>query len=224
MSALDNPILASLDSLHAEFAQRAGNAVRYPREVAPFFAVPHAGDPIDEAVAELLAPGELVLLLGMAPLSVCRARLQACPERAQMVCDRALEDVDGPVIQVLGDAQRADVLELVALVYPHYFRPRTMDMGRYFGIYQGGRLAAIAGERMGSGTSREISAVCTHPDFLGHGYARRLMAMLTNDLLAKGLRPFLHVSHENTRAKSMYERIGFRTRRDIGFWSLRRDG
>ena len=220
MSALDNPILASLDSLHAGFAQRAGNAVRYPREVAPFFAVPHAGDPIDDAVAQLLAPGELVLLLGIAPLSVGKARLQAFPELAQMVCDRPLEDVDGPVIQVLGEAQRADVLELVALVYPHYFRPRTMEMGRYFGIYQDGRLAAMIGERMGTPQAREISAVCTHPDFLGRGYARRLMAFLTNDLLASGLQPFLHVSHENLRAKTLYERQGFRVRRNIGFWSL----
>ena len=142
---------------------------------------------------------------------------------AQMVCEAPLEDVDGPEIIPLGEAHRADVLALTALVYPHYFRPRTMDMGRYFGIYRDGRLAAIIGERMGSDATREISAVCTHPDFLGLGYARRLMAMLTNDLLARGLRPFLHVSHENTRAKTMYERIGFRTRRDIGFWSLRRD-
>ena len=220
MSALDNPILASLDSLHTGFAQRAGTAVRYPREVAPFFAVPHAGDPIDDAVAQLLAPGELVLLLGIAPLSVGKARLHAFPELAQMVCDRPLEEVDGPVIQVLGDAQRADVLELVALVYPHYFRPRTMEMGRYFGIYQDGRLAAMIGERMGTPQAREISAVCTHPDFLGRGYARRLMAFLTNDLLASGLQPFLHVSHENLRAKSLYERQGFRVRRNIGFWSL----
>jgi ribosomal protein S18 acetylase RimI-like enzyme len=30
------------------------------------------------------------------------------------------------------------------------------------------------------------------------------------------------VSHENTRAKQLYEQLGFRHRRDIGFWSLRR--
>ena len=49
---------------------------------------------------------------------------------------------------------------------------------------------------------------------------RRLMAFLTNDLLSGGLQPFLHVSHENLRAKTMYERQGFRVRRNIGFWSL----
>ena len=115
-----------------------------------------------------------------------------------------------------------DVLALTALVYPHYFRPRTMDLGRYFGIYQEGRLAAIIGERMGMDDCQEISAVCTHPDFNGRGYARRLLAWLSNDVLDRGRTPFLHVSHENHRAKQLYERGGYRDRRDIGFWSLRR--
>ncbi|BCT93553.1 hypothetical protein LYSHEL_25770 [Lysobacter helvus] len=221
---LDQPIFSALHSIHRDLALRAPGAMRYPPEVAPFFAVDDAGTDASEAIATLLAPAETVLLLGIAPRRHDGAYLHAFAQLAQMVCEAPLEAVDGPEILPLGQAHRQDVLDLTALVYPHYFRPRTMDMGRYFGIYRDGRLAAIAGERMGSGTSREISAVCTHPDFLGHGYARRLMAMLTNDLLAKGLRPFLHVSHENTRAKSMYERIGFRTRRDIGFWSLRRDG
>jgi predicted GNAT family acetyltransferase len=46
--------------------------------------------------------------------------------------------------------------------------------------------------------------------------------MLTNDTLRQGRLPFLHVSHENRRAKQLYERLGFRLRRDIPFWSLRR--
>jgi len=220
---LDQPIHSALHSIHRGLALRSHGATRYPAEVAPFFAVDAATTGATDAIAALLAPSETVLLLGIAPQRHHGASLHAFAHLAQMVCEVPLEDVDGPEIIPLAEAQRPDVLELTALVYPHYFRPRTMDMGRYFGIYREGRLAAMIGERMGSDTSREISAVCTHPDFLGHGYARRLMAMLTNDLLARGVRPFLHVSHENTRAKSMYERIGYRTRRDIGFWSLRRD-
>jgi predicted GNAT family acetyltransferase len=65
-----------------------------------------------------------------------------------------------------------------------------------------------------------MSAICTHPDFNGHGYARRLTAQLTNDTLATGREPFLHVSQRNTRAKALYERLGYRLRRTIPFWSL----
>lgn len=68
-----------------------------------------------------------------------------------------------------------------------------------------------------------MSAICTHPDYAGRGYARRLTAMLTNDTLQQGRTPYLHVSHENTRAKRMYEQMGYRYRPDIGFWSLSRD-
>jgi ribosomal protein S18 acetylase RimI-like enzyme len=224
MNPLDQPILASLASLHRDMALRAGGAVRYPADVAPFFAVEDPANDATQAVAQLLSPGESVLLLGLAPTRVEGARLHPFPDLAQMTCDTPLEDVDGPPILALDESHRADVLALTALVYPHYFRPHTMSMGRYFGIYDGSHLAAIIGERMGSDTTREISAVCTHPDYLGRGLARRLMAMLTNDLLARGVQPFLHVSHANARAKSMYERLGFRTRIDIGFWSLTREG
>jgi len=221
---LDNPIHAALSTLHRDIALRAGGAARYPAEVAPFFAVEDPAADATDAVAALVAPGESVYLLGVAPATVRGARLHAYDKLSQMVCDAPLADVDGPQVQPLDAAHRDDVLALTALVYPHYFRPRTMDMGRYFGIYENGRLAAMIGERLGSHTAREISAVCTHPDFNGRGYARRLMAFLTNDLLARNVRPFLHVSHENARAKTMYERIGFHAAPDIGFWSLRRDG
>jgi len=112
------------------------------------------------------------------------------------------------------------VLALTALVYPHYFRARTMELGRYFGIYREGRLAAMIGERLGTDRHQEISAVCTHPDFVGQGHARRLLAWLSNDVLARGRLPFLHVSRDNDRAMRLYEQNGYQLRRTIPFWSL----
>jgi predicted GNAT family acetyltransferase len=78
----------------------------------------------------------------------------------------------------------------------------------------------MIGERMGTPQAREISAVCTHPDFLGRGYARTIDGIPHQRFAGQRLQPFLHVSHENVRAKSLYERQGFRVRRNIGFWSL----
>src|SRR5690349_11067920 len=144
---LDQPIHSALHSIHRDLAMHAPGATRYPAEVAPFFAVDDASTDASEAIATLLAPAETVLLLGIAPRRHDGAYLHAFAKLAQMVCEAPLEEVDGPEILPLGDAHRQDVLDLTALVYPHYFRPRTMDMGRYFGIYQQGRLAAIAGER-----------------------------------------------------------------------------
>ncbi|MDR7099510.1 ribosomal protein S18 acetylase RimI-like enzyme [Lysobacter niabensis] len=219
---LDNPFWHSLRTRHRGIALSQGEAARYPAEFAPFLGVAHAGVDVADAVAPLVAPGESVYLLGVAPIVPEGWHLEAFRPLAQMVCTAPLDVIEGPEIIELSDAHRDDVLALTALVYPHYFRPRTMEMGRYFGIYQEGRLAAIIGERLGTDAYTEMSAICTHPDFNGRGYARRLTAMLTNDTLARGRTPFLHVSHENTRAKQLYEQLGFHHRRDIGFWSLRR--
>jgi ribosomal protein S18 acetylase RimI-like enzyme len=220
MHELDDPILASLRGPHRGMALVAGPCVRYPPEVAPFLACEAASGEADPHA--LVAAGETVYLLGEAPRVAPAWSLRSYPELAQMVCEAPLAPVAGPGIALLGESDRAQVLELTALVYPHYFRPRTMDLGRYFGIHLDGRLAAIIGERMATDASQEISAVCTHPDFLGRGLARCLLAFLANDVLAQGRLPFLHVSHANERAKSLYERNGFRVRRDIGFHSLQR--
>jgi len=219
---LDNPFWSSLQTRHRAFAQRQGDVARYPAEVAPFLGVPNAGVEASASLETLVAPGETVYLIGVVPVVSEAWSLHVYAPLAQMVCETPVDLPAGPEIVPLGEAQRADVLALTALVYPHYFRPRTMELGRYFGIYEGGRLAAMIGERLGTDTQQEISAVCTHPDFVGRGYARRLLAMLGNDVLERGLQPFLHVSHENLRAKRLYEQTGYRLRRDIGFWSLRR--
>jgi len=227
-SALDNPFWSSLRSIHRGLAICSSDqAARYPPEFAPFLGVASADVDADEAIAPLLAPDETVLLLGVLPKLSSAWLLETFRPLAQMMCDEPLAVPDGPEIIALDESHRADVLALTALVYPHYFRPRTMELGRYFGIYMPDasgkvRLAAMIGERLGTETHTEMSAICTHPDFTGRGYARRLTAFLTNDTLARGRTPFLHVSYENTHAKSLYERMGYRLRRDIPFWALKR--
>ncbi len=221
---LDNPFWASLGSRHRDIAQRVGAVARYPAAFAPFLGVADADAATGDAFDALVAPGEQVYLLGVAPAAVPAGwRLEASDPLVQMVCDAPLPVVDGPETIELGDAHRADVLALTSLVYPHYFRERTMALGRYFGLYRGNRLAAMIGERLGTDAAQEMSAICTHPDFTGHGLARRLTTMLTNDTLRRGRLPFLHVSRHNTPALRLYERLGYRHRRDIGFWSLARD-
>jgi predicted GNAT family acetyltransferase len=96
-------------------------------------------------------------------------------------------------------------------------------MGRYFGIWRGSRLAAMAGERMFAGTYREISAVCTHADFVGRGYAAQLIAHLITLIVQERNTPFLHVGKQNRRALSLYERLGFRQRSELSMLRVRSD-
>lgn len=223
---LDNPFWSSLQTRHRAIALRAGDVARYPAQFAPFFGVAHAGVDL-AAAAGLIASAESVYLLGVAPRLSKGWTLEAFHPLAQMIRTAPMPMADGPKIVELSEAHRGDVLALTALVYPHYFRERTMELGRYFGIYMPDksgdiRLAAMIGERLGTDTHTEMSAICTHPDFAGRGYARRLTAFLTNDTLAHGRMPFLHVSHENVRARQLYEHMGYTLRRDIGFWALHR--
>lgn len=219
---IDNPFWTSLQSRHRAIAQCADGAARFPAEYAPFLGVADAEVDVGEGLRALVAPGESVYLLGVAPDVPREWRLEAYRPLAQMIRETPIAMNDRVDIVRLTESHRTDVLALTALVYPHYFRERTMELGRYFGIHVEGRLAAMAGERLATGTYQEVSAICTHPDFLGRGYAHRLTAMLTNDILADGRIPYLHVSQENARAKALYERMGYRLRREIPFWSLTR--
>ena len=219
-SDLDNPFWSALRSRHAHLAIGTGDVARYPADHAPFLGVAHAEV---EADATLLAPGESVYLIGVAPRVHAGMTLDFHGDLVQMIRTEPMPEPDGPQIVPLGDAQRDDVLALTALVYPHYFRARTLALGRYFGMYVEGRLAAMVGERLATDRYQELSAICTHPDFLGRGYARRLTAWLANDVLAAGRTPYLHVSPANARAKGLYDAMGFRLRSHVPFWSLRRD-
>jgi len=242
MNPLDNPVWSSLTNAHARFARRTMLAARYPAEVAPFVAIDGNaidGDAIDrdaigadavglsaEASAQLgqlVDPGEPVLFVGPAPPLSRGWRIEPMVHIAQMVCDRRIAAIDGPRVIALTSEHTADVLDLTARVYPHYFRPRTVELGRYFGIYDGGKLAAMAGERMRFEGHVELSAICTDPAYLGLGYAQRLVAMLTNDILDGGRVPFLHVSHANARAKGLYEHMGYRFRGDIPLLAVTRE-
>lgn len=221
--ALDNPFFSALDSIHRGVALQHGEVRRYPAEFAPFLGIPRADADLVDALDALVPAGDTVLMLGVAPSALPAGwTLEPFADLAQMHCDRELAVIDGPEIILLDERHRADVLALTALVYPHYFRSRTMELGRYFGMYVDGRLAAIIGERLGAPDAREMSAICTHPDFLGRGYARRLTAFLTNETLRAGKQPFLHVAYSNARAKALYEQMGYRLRRDIPFMALRR--
>jgi predicted GNAT family acetyltransferase len=72
----------------------------------------------------------------------------------------------------------------------------------------------MAGERLYAGTLREVSGVCTHPDFQGRGLARRLMIVLLRRQIARGEKPFLHVMRDNVGAHGLYQRMGFRDWRE----------
>ena len=121
---------------------------------------------------------------------------------------------EAPEAVALGPRHAGRAYDLAMLTKPGPFGPRTIELGEYFGVFDGDRLVAMAGERMHAGALREISGVCTHPDFTGRGLAPRLMRKLILRQAARGETPFLHVMRENAVARRLYERMGFATWRE----------
>jgi predicted GNAT family acetyltransferase len=87
-------------------------------------------------------------------------------------------------------------------------------MGQYLGIRQDGLLVAMAGERLHMTGFCEISAVCTHPDYRGRGYAGALTTMVAEIIIKRGELPFLHVAPTNDVARRLYKKLGFRLRKE----------
>ena len=91
------------------------------------------------------------------------------------------------------------MVELATLTEPGPFRDRTHELGTFYGIFEGDRLLSMAGQRMRVPGFVEVSAVCTHPDARGRGYARIFMSSVMKLILRYGDTPFLHSFAEITR-------------------------
>ena len=116
-----------------------------------------------------------------------------------MICEASLPPPSVAPLQ-LGTTDVPEMLELTAATEPGPFSPQTIQMGRYFGIRASdGRLVAMAGERLQSTAFAEISAVCTHPEFRGRGYARALTTFVAAQILAAGKIPFLALREKLNR-------------------------
>jgi ribosomal protein S18 acetylase RimI-like enzyme len=216
---LDNPIWHSLAGHHAHLAIGAevgrGLARRYPAEIGPLAALQ---DATPEAYAELAAAGPegdlAILFFEHTPAIPAGWQLLRGGTLVQMVCPEAPEKPAlGGAIVPLEPEDYPEMVALTALTEPGPFRAQTAQLGGFVGIRVDGRLAAMAGQRMSLEGFAEVSAVCTHPDFRGRGFAQALVAAVARAIHAAGRIPFLTAFESNTGAIRVYEQVGFVARR-----------
>lgn len=211
---LDKVVWNALTGKQSRFALGDDRAVRYVDAVGRFAAVADYSPESFAALRPLVGASAAIALVtpdevpAPAGLSVVRRATllqmiwQGKPERPG-----ELQYVD------LGENDVPEMLALTELTEPGPFGPRTVELGRYLGVRNEGKLAAMAGERMQFEGFTEISAVCVDPAFRGRGYAAKLMKHLISDINARGETPFLHVFATNHAAIALYRALGFVDRR-----------
>jgi ribosomal protein S18 acetylase RimI-like enzyme len=218
MHPLDNVIWKALSTRQAGFAESCGQARRFVPEVTSLagFREP-TGEGYESLGGLLKDRGTIALFLEEPYQARAGWELVASAPLLQMVCENgkaqaATPNDSEPDMIELSAAESAEMIELTALTKPGPFNLRTHELGTYLGIRRSGKLVAMAGERLKVHGFSEVSAVCTHPEHTGHGYARVLMNEVMRRIRSRGETPFLHVREDNARAIALYEGIGFRRR------------
>ena len=220
MVLLDNPIWSALTTHHARFAIGGELAKRFPDTIGPFGAVPGSSPENFQALVDLFAPGESMVILGPRPTTSEWEVIKAF-DLLQFVLPQVDPLFDHEAVP-LDDSHLPKILELIALVYPAYFRQDTAKLGSYYGIFDGDRLAAMAGIRFSFPGFREVSAICTHPDYRNRGFASRITRHLCTHIRAEGETPFLHTEADNKNAQAVYSKLGFELRATLDLAVLRR--
>lgn len=212
---LDRPAWTALQTTQRHLARGEGAALRYDGDHAIFAATG------DHTPASLAALGALIRATGPAivlekdPLPPVRGT-QIAKHRmgVQMVAATIAGGADSDFLE-LGDADAPEMLALATLTEPGPYFSRTHRLGSFIGIRDGGRLVAMAGERMKPEGFTEVSGVCTHPGWRGRGYAGALMRVVAERIVARGETPFLHAYADNHGAIALYESLGFRVRCEV---------
>lgn len=223
---LANPVWHALHGPQRALAEEAagGGALRYHPEITIFSAV----DELDEAGWAGL--GELVGVGGAAILS--RDEVPPPPKRwaevfrgwgVQLLAGELAAGVEVDLEKLSSD-DVPEMTDLTRATSPGPFLRRTIELGGYLGVRRGGRLVAMAGERMRVPGHTEISAVCTHPSIQRQGLGTALTLGVARAIRARGDEAFLHVAEENTGALRLYRSLGFEPLRRVQAVAARFDG
>jgi ribosomal protein S18 acetylase RimI-like enzyme len=207
-----DPVRHALQSRHAHFSNRTCLASRYPPDVAPFASVDEPTSQAAEDLRALMAIGESVWIFEEKLPQVPGLAFETSLSMLQMVLptDAVIPEPTGWV-EPLTDP--AEMVALTDVAFPGFFRPRTCEMGDYFGIRSDGDLISMAGERLLLDGYSEISGVCTHPAHRGQGHAATAIWEVARKHRREGVVSWLHVVAANQTALELYRSMGFATAR-----------
>lgn len=216
---LKNPVWFSLNETHQKFAIKYNEVQFYDPAICPFGAFIN-NSKTAEALNEYAKLTDSFFLVSedQTPLYdekhvVLDKKIEGC----QMVLDTLIEvDITENIVP-LTSKHLDEIYELIWLVMPGYYKKRTFEMGKYFGIFKDNKLVSITGQRMQTYDFIEISAVVTHPNYTRRGFAKQLTTHVTKDIMKDGKHPILHTTKGN-KAIRLYESLGFKLTREMHWW------
>jgi predicted GNAT family acetyltransferase len=215
---LDNPVWNSLSEEHEKFCIDFTGVKFYNPDYCPFGGFINLEE-TEKATGAYAALSENFFVVGEKPKISSSLKIVKELVCLQMIIHEKIQlKIDNEIIK-LKDDYKHELLDLVNLVQPGYFKPKTTSLGNYYGIFVDQKLVAVAGERMKMNDFTEVSAIITHPDYTGKGYAKQLTAYVVNQIFTENKTPFLHVVESNIAAIKLYEKLGFVTRRKMSFWN-----
>ena len=223
---LDNPVWEALNGPHARFGVRLRQAARYDLDVVPIGALEEPTPGALRDLAELVETGRHVAIPWFDPNAELGAdwELRVRLELLQMVCRAPCEGAkDG--LEPLACEDGAELLALAELTQPGPFTARSVELGGFLGVRDGGRIVAMAGRRFAPPGFIEVSGVCTHPSARGRGLAEKLVRAVTAAIQEEGAVAFLHVATASPSVKTstaLYRRLGYEPRRTVSLAVLQR--
>ncbi|AUP77740.1 GNAT family N-acetyltransferase [Flavivirga eckloniae] len=219
--ALNNPVWFSLTDCHFNQAIDYGDVKFFHPDYGPFGAFINNAD-TSAAIEEYAKLIDEFFIVGDKPKMPPHFDAPIEYIGLQMIIYNPINYPIMEAIVELTESHYNDLIGLVKLVYPEYFKSKTNKLGRYYGIYKNEKLVAVTGERMQTNNFTEISAVITHPEHTGKGYAKQLITHTADEIFKKGKTPFLHVDQTNLGPIQLYKKLGFITRRKFSFWKIHR--
>jgi len=218
-SKLDNPVWNSLSETHGGFVLDYGNTKFYHPDYCPFGGFINSQSTL-EASNQYSVATDNFFIVGEKPEISNSLKIVKELVCLQMIIYNKIELSITDTIIKLTEEHNDKLVHLVNLVQPGYFKNKTASLGNYYGIFKEDQLVAITGERMKMNDFTEVSAIITHPDHIGKGYAKQLIAHCVNNIFSENKIPYLHVVESNIGAIGLYEKLGFVTRRKMSFWNI----
>jgi ribosomal protein S18 acetylase RimI-like enzyme len=221
---LDNPVYHALISGDQRLSFGTEQVKFFDEQVSPFVGFAHNHVKGFSELHELLPAGRNILYANPTPIKHPAGWQVVHEIKGLQFIYEADKDIDNTLydVQPLREIHIEQMVQLAKLTKPGPFGPKTIEFGFYFGIFDQEKLVAMTGQRLHVENCTEISAVCTHPDYLGRGYAYTLLQHQLQLILQQGQQPFLHVREDNARAIALYERLGMKPSRPMNFYFMKK--